>query len=94
MKRRILTLFKGVSTLVLVAGLFANAVAGTVPKMTKEELKPMLGNSDLVILDVRVGRDWKASEYKIKGAVRADYTKVESVASKYGKDKTFVLYCA
>ena len=87
-------LLKGALSLTLVAVLFANAVAGSAPKMTKEELKPMLGDPDVVILDVRIGRDWKASEYKIEGAVRADYREVESVASRYGKDKTFVLYCA
>ena len=64
-----------------------------VPRMTKEELKTMLGNPDLIIIDVRIERDWKASELKIKGAVWEDFMEVETWAQKYPKDKTIVLYC-
>ena len=42
--------------------------ADAVPMISKEELKPLLGDPDLVLLDVRMGKDWKASEFKIKGA--------------------------
>lgn len=78
-----------------IGGLLASAsVASDVPRMTKEELKAMLGNPDLVILDVRAGRDWKSSESKIKDAVREEAGKVDSWAGKYDKDKTYVLYCA
>ena len=76
------------------AVLTINAAAATVPKMTKEELRAMLDNPDVIVLDVRVGRDWKASEYKIEGAVRVEHSEVKSWASRYGKDKTFVIYCA
>jgi predicted sulfurtransferase len=65
-----------------------------VPRMTKEELKAMLDSPDLVVVDVRMGKDWKASELKIKGAVREDTAEFESWAEKYPKDKTLVLYCA
>jgi len=65
-----------------------------IPRMTKEELKGMLGNPDLVILDVRVRSDWEASEFKIKGAVRELANNFISWANKYPKDKTIVLYCA
>jgi len=30
-----------------------------VPRMTKEELKPLLGNPDFIILDVRESEGWK-----------------------------------
>jgi len=64
-----------------------------VPRMTKEELLPMLGNPDVIILDVRIGDEWKKSPWKIKGAVREDPEKgVQPVAEKYPKDKTYVLY--
>ena len=56
-----------------------------VPVMTKEELRPMLENKDLLILDVRKGKDWSASEFKIKGAVRVDPRKVDSWADRHGK---------
>jgi rhodanese-related sulfurtransferase len=48
----------------------------------------------VIILDVRTGIDWRASEFKIKGAVRASSDNVDSWAAKYAKDKTLVLYCA
>jgi rhodanese-related sulfurtransferase len=62
--------------------------------MTKEELKAMLDNSNLVVMDVRTQQDWKESDLKIKGAVREDPGAVESWANKYPKDKTLVFYCA
>lgn len=65
------------------------AIAADVPRITKEELKSMLGNPDVVILDVR-GR--QASGRKIKGAVWEDPKDVDSWADKYPKDKTLVLY--
>lgn len=77
------------------AALFATtAAAQEVKKMSIEELKGMLGNPDLVIVDVRRDGDWKLSKVKIKGAVREDQEKVETWMSKYPKDKTLVFYCA
>ena len=64
------------------------------PRMTKDELKGMLGNPDLVIVDVRYGKDWTDSDLKIKGAAREDPKVFESWANKYPKNKTIVLYCA
>ena len=68
--------------------------AQEVPRMTKEELKAMIDNPELVILDVRSGRDWKSSESKIKNAIREEPRKADSWADKYDKSNTFVLYCA
>lgn len=67
--------------------------ADEVPRMTKEELKGLIGNPDVIVLDVRRGKDWNASEFKIKGAIR-ESTKDISWANKYPKDRTLVLYCA
>jgi len=64
------------------------------PRITKEELKAKMGNPDLLIIDVRYGKDWTESDLKIKGAVREDPDAVDSWASKYSKDKTLVFYCA
>ena len=75
--------------------LFAKAaVAEEVSRMPKEELRAMLGNPDVVIIDVRVGKDWKDSQSKIKGAIREKPKKAKLWADKYDKDKTYVLYCA
>ena len=68
--------------------------AKDVPIMTKEELKAQLDSSDVMILDVRKGKDWKSSEFKIKGASRANPKELDKWAETYPKDKTFVLYCA
>lgn len=68
--------------------------AGSVPRMEKEELNALLGNADLVILDVRTDFDWRQSEFKVKGAVRESPGKFQSWAEKYPKDRTIVLYCA
>jgi rhodanese-related sulfurtransferase len=66
-----------------------------VPRMTKEELKPLLGNPDVIIIDVRVGDEWKDAKSKIQGAVREDSEKdINTWANKYPKDKTIVFYCS
>ncbi len=69
------------------------AFALDVKRMTKEELRGKLGQEDVVVVDVRTGRDWKSSEFKIKGAVRYD-EEIVQWASQYDKESTFVLYCA
>jgi len=75
--------------------LFACATMAADPAtMTKETLLQQLDNPQLVILDVRTGKDWKSSELKIKGAVYADPRKFKEWSVKYPKDKTLVLYCA
>jgi hypothetical protein len=64
------------------------------PRMTTDDLKLMLGNPDLIIVDVRYGKDWTESDLKIRGAVREDPEIFDSWAKKYPKDKTLVFYCA
>lgn len=70
------------------------SLSAEVPRMTKEELKAILGSPDLIILDVRTGQGWKDSDSKVKGAVREDPENVGSWADNYGKDKTLILYCS
>jgi hypothetical protein len=79
--------------LMLLAGVSVSA-AKDVPIMTKEELKAQLDNSDVIILDVRKGKDWKSSEFKIKGASRANPKELDKWVVTYPKGKTLVLYCA
>ena len=88
----------------LLAVLMVLTIAGTaappplgaddVMRMTKEILKDKLGAEDLVIVDVRLGKDWDASEFKIKGAVRGDPKDFDTWGAQYPQDKTLVLYCA
>lgn len=86
--------FAVISFLILVASLSTSTIAQDVPKITKDELKAMMGNGDLVIIDLRRENHWKSSDSKIEGAVREDPGSIASWAEKYEKDKTYVLYCA
>ena len=65
-----------------------------VPRISKEEVKNMLGTPDLVLLDVRTSSQYKSSKLKIQGAVREEPDQVKSWAGKYGKEKTIILYCS
>ncbi len=80
----------------ILAGCLQNLALETkVPRMTKEELKPLLGNPDVVVLDVRLPGEWKRASLKIQGAMREDPEKdYKAWASKYPKDKTLVFYCS
>lgn len=79
----------------LMMGLFATfAIPADVPMMTKEQLKAMLGNPDLVILDFRLGSDYFSSDLKIKGADRATGNCSGEAIRLYPKEKTFIFYCA
>jgi rhodanese-related sulfurtransferase len=82
------------SVIFVSAGSIAPVSAKSVDIMTKEELKKELGNADLVILDVRSGKDWTSSEFKIQGAVRKNPSEFASWGSTFDKDKKLVLYCA
>lgn len=65
-----------------------------VPLMTKEELRPIMDDADVAIIDVRKGRDWTSSEFKIKGAIYGDPKKITEWNTKFTKDTKLVLYCA
>ena len=68
--------------------------ASEAPRMDKKEVKKLLGNPDVVIIDVRAAGDWIATKEKIKGAARENPREFESWYGKYPKDKTIILYCA
>lgn len=81
--------------LALLISVFAvSATADDVPRMTKDELKGLLGTPELVLIDARYGKDWEKSDEKIAGAVREDPTGVPGWAGKYLQGKTIVVYCA
>lgn len=92
--RKISTLTVFIMAVALVGLLAMPSLAQDVKKMSIEELKGMLGNPEVMILDVRSSADWKLSKVKIKGAVREDPEKADTWISKYPKDKTLVFYCA
>lgn len=95
MTRRTLWKFALVCSLVVTGALASVVLArGDVGLMTKEELRAQLGKPDVVVVDVRKGSDWRASEFKIKGAVRVEARQITSLAPRYDKGTTLVLYCA
>ncbi len=77
-----------------VAGLIIPPADAGVQLMTKDELKAMLDDPDLMVLDVRTGKDWKSSEFKIKGATHVKSGAYGDWAGTYPKNKKYVLYCA
>ena len=74
--------------------LFSAWAAQKVELITKEALQKILSNADTYVLDVRTGRDWKSSEFKIQGAHRTNPSEFDSWSSKFPKSGTLVLYCA
>jgi hypothetical protein len=93
MRLKSLTLLN-VSLSLIVLGLFISwpLAAEDVPRITKEELNGILGNSHVIVLDVRESQNWQDSEFKIKGATRQPPGIFDSWADQYPKDKTLVLY--
>lgn len=67
--------------------------AADVPRISPEVTEALLGNPEVVVIDVRRGSDYESSGAKIKGAVRESEKDV-SWSGKYGKEKLLILYCA
>lgn len=66
--------------------------AEEIPRMTKEELKPLLGSPEVVVLDVRL--DGGTAPTKIAGAVYENPDKVADWSFRYPKENRIVLYCS
>ncbi len=64
------------------------------PKISREEVKAMLGQPGVTILDVRLEGEWKRSEWKIKGAVHENPEALKDWSNKYPKGATLILYCS
>lgn len=63
-------------------------------RMEVADLLARLDAPDVLIIDVRRGKDWDKSEAMIKNAVRKAYNDVGNWAMELPKDKDIVLYCA
>lgn len=95
MKKRILKIFVPALALAFLSGMLLPAwAAQEVALMTTAQLNEILAEPDTYVLDVRAGRDWNASEFKIQGAHRADPGAFDSWSAQFPKDGTLVLYCA
>jgi rhodanese-related sulfurtransferase len=74
----------------------ACAGLGTCPEVnliSPETLKGMLGDSQVLILDVRAPKSWAESADKIPGAVRYDPSQAKVWGPTLPQDKQIVLYC-
>jgi rhodanese-related sulfurtransferase len=80
--------------MILVALVCGVARADDTHAMTKEQLLPLLGKSDVIIIDVSSNEGWDSRDKKIPGALREEPMKFESWMKNYPKDKTIVLYCS
>jgi hypothetical protein len=94
MGRTCKNLWNWVLAVVLLMALTSLSWAADAPRISKEELKGMLGKENVIIIDVRAGIDLEKSDQKIAGAVIEDPGKVETWMAKYPKDKTLVFYCS
>ena len=80
--------------LVFIVFTYGVAKADDTHAMTKEQLLPLLGKPDVIIIDVSSNEGWEARDKKIPGALREEPMKFESWMNKYPKDKTIILYCS
>jgi len=63
-----------------------------IPRISKEQLRAMMGDPNVVIIDCRLEEQWKSSDRKLPGAVYENPLQVKSWAEKYSKDKTIIIY--
>lgn len=71
-----------------------SAFGAEAPRMEKDAVKARLGQSDIIVIDVRATTDWLLTREKIKGAVREEPKYFDEWYGKYPKGKVIVLYCA
>lgn len=91
--RQIFTVFAfiGMFTLFIFT---SNSLSSSVATITKEELKELSETEKILIVDVRTGRDWSTSEFKIKNAIRLEGKDVSSIEKSYPKEQKVIFYCA
>ena len=65
-----------------------------IPRITVEELKVKMDKGeDIVILDVRAGREYTESKIRIKGATRIPIVQLEARSSELPRYKEIIAYC-
>jgi len=63
------------------------------PRIAKEEVKALMNDPNIALLDARITQDWKKSGQRVAKAVREDPNEIGSWAGKYKKDQLLVFYC-
>ncbi len=92
--RRKIALCLLLAVMSVIAFAAAARAAEEAPRISKEEVRPLIGDPGVIILDARVQASWEGSDKKIKGAVRVDPANVGSWAGSIPKGKTIVVYCS
>jgi hypothetical protein len=64
------------------------------PRITKEQVKELIGKPGFYLLDVRPNEQWNAAKLKLPGAIHEDPEEADLWAYKYPKDAKIVTYCA
>jgi hypothetical protein len=60
--------------------------------ISTNQLKLILDNPEIAVIDVRGSKDWQSSELKIKGAIRGSPKNFEFWIHDFSKDKILILY--
>jgi rhodanese-related sulfurtransferase len=82
-----------VAVLVLAAASLSAQAIRNVPRITIDELKPLIDQGAVLVLDVR--RSDEFAQGHIPGAVNLDYTLVSAQGSRFkGETRPIVAYCA
>ncbi len=77
----------------LAGGIVSAQAIRNVPRMTIDELKPLMAQGTVLVLDVR--RPDEFAQGHIPGAVNMDYTVVAAQGTRFaGETRTIVTYCA
>ncbi len=83
------------ATILILTGFLSSIAFSQEPtRISKEELRAMLGDPNVIIFDVRIFDEWKASDKKIQGATWKNPEQIKSWMEQYPKDKTLVFYCS
>jgi len=65
-----------------------------VPRITVQDLKAKMDKGeDIVIIDVRAGREYEDSKIKMKGAIRISIVQLENRINELPRDKEIITYC-
>lgn len=89
--KTLLCIFSGVIVCtVLTAPLSSAEDMGLV---TVQELRQMLSNSNVIVVDVRAQSDWDNSDNRITGALRENPKNVTFWMHNYPSNKKLIFYC-
>ena len=68
------------------------ADAANISMISIDQLKLILDNPQVLVIDVRATKAWRDSPVKIKGAVRGAPNHFDSWSSNFPRDKALILY--